>query len=1489
MARYNGSVELISGITQKNGQDFPLVDASAVQVDDSGKRLDEALKDNFDQVVNNSEQTASISDRVKKNNLVVMITSSCNNSEGEVTCRCEAIGMTDKAGTVINGVLGSAVGRSIFYISEPMHFEEGKSYTVMIDAPIREYAAGSIFFYSAANGSVLQQDGINRGFPLSSVNFSELIPDTTGDYRAGLYCLGYEYEDFELHLYILEGKYTPKDFLAMASYSDLRGTLSRAACVSDYARDNNLIQMRNMTATNSEGEAVVHVKIGSSLDPAMAVVTGDMGPAFTVVRLSEAFVPEEGETYTLFADDGGAGLNYSILISDAYGAYLRNDDVVKSFNLLTNPYGQFVAPEAKEYHVRLQSVVENHFDHHAVCVYILKGNIPLDRIRSFAKYREGQSVIELSARYGASMTRIRDEIRKQNLLPTARNTRYDAAGNLIVKCESGSSVDGTIAVIDGCIGPGYGNSTFPFTEYYNFEAGTEYTVCVMDLKRTVDYAIYFYGSNGVMKQGGSNYGRYALTWPLWYITPDEGGPYRAGIYCGRDCEFTDHPIRFLVLEGHYTMRDIREEFNVDEYEESAVGIALVQPEITKNNLLITKRGVAVDDDTNIIFSAEKIGEIDRAGILLNGTLGPTVQRNNVIVTENFSLEGEQPYTFYVDSDKSMNPNLWIANAANGATIPLANGSYTAFTPKTNPYGVIVPAEDMTAYIRVQVPADMTFEDFRMHLYVVKGEVPKEAIPALVTPAILEETATALEDRLTAEEERTDADAACFNSHGIRAQQVSDAVREQNLAKVAPLRKQAGENIQTCTPFGRLDPAGGVMNGLLTSENSMSTLHVTDYIEFEAGEKYTVFTDIDDKSTSYALFFYAPNGTVLKENGTNRGFNIRTESFGWFVPDSSGLFRGGFYSINAQLNQVEFHVYVLKGEYTREEFMGLASGPQIAASVSSMTKVKDWVRRANLVTCGSRGSANTAQTNLVTISPVGAHDRAGIVIDGAMGSDAGVPSIRCSEPFTVEEGKSYTVLITDEDPDANYKIMFTLDPLATAVRQNGNVRYLDIRTEPLGLLIPDVSGPIRVNLYSQAECAFDHHLFHVYVVEGVYSKSQMLATADAGDSLDYEAFGLPVLKLTGSMAGVTKQVTGTFDYVYGDLTGTCTMKWQGGSSLSYPKKNFTIKFNQKFEAKEGWGNRKKYVLKANYIDFSHARNIVCARLWGQVVKSRTVRNERLYPYPNGGAIDGFPCIVLLNGEFYGFYTFNTPKDEDLFGIGEKTTDPETGEVTKLPQAVFCADTHAVATQFKGHALVDETDFSYKYVPDEEDYQWAIDSLNNLIDACIAADSEEAVDALADKVDLDSAIDYYIFTCLLGGGDMTDKNYIISTYDGVKWFFTAYDMDSVFGNHWTGKYYTKATAAPTFKSYANVHRLMQLIRTYKRTALKTRYAQLRAGAMSEENVALTYENFMVDIPRAVLNKEVERWPLIPGTNTNNLAQILDWYRLRVAALDAEIEAL
>ena len=61
MAKYNGSVELISGLKHANNQDFPLVDASAVQVNDNGDRLDEVLNEKLNKSEIGNYSSASVS------------------------------------------------------------------------------------------------------------------------------------------------------------------------------------------------------------------------------------------------------------------------------------------------------------------------------------------------------------------------------------------------------------------------------------------------------------------------------------------------------------------------------------------------------------------------------------------------------------------------------------------------------------------------------------------------------------------------------------------------------------------------------------------------------------------------------------------------------------------------------------------------------------------------------------------------------------------------------------------------------------------------------------------------------------------------------------------------------------------------------------------------------------------------------------------------------------------------------------------------------------------------------------------------------------------------------------------------------------------------------------------------------------------------------------------------------------------------------------
>ena len=386
-------------------------------------------------------------------------------------------------------------------------------------------------------------------------------------------------------------------------------------------------------------------------------------------------------------------------------------------------------------------------------------------------------------------------------------------------------------------------------------------------------------------------------------------------------------------------------------------------------------------------------------------------------------------------------------------------------------------------------------------------------------------------------------------------------------------------------------------------------------------------------------------------------------------------------------------------------------------------------------------------------------------------------------------------------------------------------------------------------------------------------------SSSAEAFDPEVWGLPVLKLSGNTGAMSKDNAVTLDYTYGTQKGTCTCKWQGSSSLSYVKKNYTIKFDNAFEAVEGWGTQNRYCFKANYIDHSHARNLVNAKLWGEVVKSRSNVPAELTGLPNYGAVDGFPVVIMLNDEFHGLYTFNIPKDSWMFGMGAGTQ-----------EAILCAGNACPANGFKEEAtLVGENDLEIEYITDEDNTTWAVTSVNNLISACINSTGSDLDTTIANMLDWQSAIDYYIFTVLLEGQDMTLKNYLLVTFNGTKWYFSAYDMDSTHGLHWNGQSFLSANVSPTFESFANQHRVMELIKTYKKDALKARYAQLRETVLSESNLATLVNNFTGKIPSPVYMQDVKKWPMIPNSSANNASQIRDYYRMRVAYADKWMESL
>lgn len=376
--------------------------------------------------------------------------------------------------------------------------------------------------------------------------------------------------------------------------------------------------------------------------------------------------------------------------------------------------------------------------------------------------------------------------------------------------------------------------------------------------------------------------------------------------------------------------------------------------------------------------------------------------------------------------------------------------------------------------------------------------------------------------------------------------------------------------------------------------------------------------------------------------------------------------------------------------------------------------------------------------------------------------------------------------------------------------------------------------------------------------------------------------LPILELSGDVTDMSKDNAVTLNYTYGDLAGTCTCKWQGSSSIRYPKKNYTIKFDQSFEAKTGWGVHNKYCMKANWVDPSNLRNVYCARLWGDMVKQRYGAPDNLKALPNGGAIDGFPIWIILNGQSLGLYTFSIPKEDWMLGM--------TG--ANSAEGFVCADRCGLDIPVTGE-YVEEfgmNDVKVEYSAGNESA--LIASLNNVITVINNVKSAADLAALEAVVDINSVIDYNIHMSLLGNNDGINRNYILATYDGIKWFMSAYDMDSVFGGvalpeevgygkglRWTNTW-------PSFEGGMPDNKLIDLIRTYYAAETKTRFTELRGWVLNELNTNTILYQMAYEIPDIAIREDFRLWPSRLGTNTGTCYQIADYMRMRYLVLDYQI---
>ena len=381
--------------------------------------------------------------------------------------------------------------------------------------------------------------------------------------------------------------------------------------------------------------------------------------------------------------------------------------------------------------------------------------------------------------------------------------------------------------------------------------------------------------------------------------------------------------------------------------------------------------------------------------------------------------------------------------------------------------------------------------------------------------------------------------------------------------------------------------------------------------------------------------------------------------------------------------------------------------------------------------------------------------------------------------------------------------------------------------------------------------------------------------------------LPRVFLDGDLPAGLEETQATLTYISRTHRFTAHLTLTGTQNNDQEKKRFIIRMFHDADRTQAlnksfrdWGYASNcYELRSNFTDHSHSRHIVASRLWSEVMASRSDYASlpaQLRESPRNGAADGFPVKVYVGGIYHGLYTWN---------MGVERWNIQGGNQSVL-KALTNSSTAEPDTPCNFRALWSGTAGDH----------WSLEagsnqasSLNQLIAFVQESDDNQFRASLGQYLDVQSAMDYYLFQYALCGTDGLGKNLHLVTYDGTKWFCGCGDLDATFLLNTTGKAFLK----PGYRCPLDYLEAKSLLWSRLGTAfsqeLRDRYDQLRAQVLSFANICSHFEQFTDVIDASLYQEDVEICPTIPQADANNIYQIRNAIRDRLDYCDQNIDAL
>lgn len=369
-----------------------------------------------------------------------------------------------------------------------------------------------------------------------------------------------------------------------------------------------------------------------------------------------------------------------------------------------------------------------------------------------------------------------------------------------------------------------------------------------------------------------------------------------------------------------------------------------------------------------------------------------------------------------------------------------------------------------------------------------------------------------------------------------------------------------------------------------------------------------------------------------------------------------------------------------------------------------------------------------------------------------------------------------------------------------------------------------------------------------------------------------------------------------------------VRFRGASTLHYPKKGLKLSLTERSLGDNkrcnnvsllGMRQDDDWILYAAYNDQEKVRNVFSHNLW-----------ERSLAKDNSLGVDAgmeYKYLELfVNGKYEGLYALGSPLDELQFKLsGDCSREalyksvywaslngilmPE-GGVTGFEAKSPSLSERLNSTVYRDGTYIDQSNWDLFL-----DYAYNLERNRN--------DSGE----LLEGIDIDNAIDIYLFFALIQGMDTTmgyqAKNYYFSVKKdpktgNLKALYAPWDMDISWGNYWVGDIAYNFTLPYRVGVEENFifeqGYLNQIIVNNDSDIVEKlveKYKELRKGPWSEESIVNMLKEYEEDIySSGAFIRDMKRWP---EGNYNDpsegLSQFKKYVRRRLNETDGYISRL